>query len=684
MDVATAETLETPKVQLDELDQKVESNNALVEKRSKVHALLDNFEDKKFATNKTVQEYRKAVDADETLEGLQGFHQWVAEEWMKANFKLRKLQSDINEGIREKIMSDSDRAFLMENLILTDEHDFVGKSDEIENVLRKKISNMKKDREQYDKIANHDLVRNTGFLKTDKDVKIDVPDEKDFLKMTVPERRKMLKAAQDALPKAEKYAEKVGGIESEKLTKEYSDLLKKAQKDGLIGKKTAEKYIDGFKKIDLKEKKYWLAEMKNGHQLKRYKDLWGSIQKTLKGSPLKHMEEQREKMGYTQLFIEYGKVKEKEGKRLDGEYKGKLDEACRLKIISKETVRSFMKDSEGMEKQDLNGKECYMKDFDNQMQRYKALRIQINQLDKGKQIVLNKMYEDDKSGYTEINNKYKELTGQKEPDKKTEKKEQKDLLADVTDLTVKRGIIKAQALLKQQGKEKQTNFLRVIQNITKGEQSNKFDEGGFQANLQEMRKEKQRQKPQVAISEPAVKKKGNLFSLQDRFRRKRMEAQEEQGEHMEAEPDNKKDKGGIFSMQSQLRKKREVTQRRDSESIDSGALEEEVQNIAADKQAHLFRDEGFIQAESKDQNNETHRTVIANINREKDLKHLDTEHQKKELKGKGEGGHDKVSFAIKAEDGRTIELNLQQIRAMERYMKADMQGVFDEDEKMAS
>ena len=687
MSVTTVEKLEAPEIKVDELDKKVESSNSLVEKRSKIHALLDNFEDKKIATNKTVQEYRKAVDADKTLEGLQGFHQWIAQEWMKANFKLNRLQSDINEGIKEGIMSDGDRAFLMEKLILTDEHDFVGQADKIENILKKKIDNMKKDREQYDKLANHTLVKNTGFLKTDKDTKINIPNETDFLKMKVPDRRQMLEKAKEALPKAEKYAEQIGGVESEKFTKEYSDLLKKAQGAKLIGKKTVAKYMDGFKKIDLKEKEYWLAEMKNGHQLQRYKDMWGSIRKTLKGSALEYMEGLRDQMGYKQLFIEYGKVKEKEGKRLDGEYKGKLEEACRLKIISKETLRSFMKDPEyGMEKQDLEGKNRYMKGFDSQMQRYKALRIKINQLDKSKQSTLNKMYDDEKSGYTEINNKYKELTGQKEPEKKTEKKEQKDLLADVTDLTVKKGIISAQKLLKQQGREKQTNFLRVIHNITKGEQSNKFDEGGFQANLQEMRQEKQKkEEPRVTLSEPTVtKKEGKLFSFQDRFRKRRMAAQGQHDESLSLVPEHKEGEGNVLSFQDQLRQKRQVGQRRDSESIDRSGVEEEVKSVESDSRAHVFRDEGFIQAESKDENNETHRAVIANINKEKDLKHLNTEHKKKELKGKGEGGHDKVSFAIKTDDGRTVELNLQQIRAMERFIKADMRSPVDEEEKMAT
>jgi hypothetical protein len=78
-----------------------------------------------------------------------------------------------------------------------------------------------------------------------------------------------------------------------------------------MGEITIKKYLDGFKKIDNQEKAHWIKELKNGNQLRRYRELWGSIRSNLKGTNLEHMESLRDKMGWSQLFAEFGRVRAK-------------------------------------------------------------------------------------------------------------------------------------------------------------------------------------------------------------------------------------------------------------------------------------------------------------------------------------------------------------------------------------
>lgn len=638
----------------DALTEKIETNNDLAGERIKISALLGKFKDEKLATGKTVEAYKAACEEESTLAGLQGFYKWIDQQWDKANKELKDMQSQINSGIKEGIMSEADREFLMDNLILTDEHDFVGKSEKIGELLDGKLKRMKEDRKEYDELMGHPLVKNTGFLKTDANTKIIIPNEKDFLKMQLPERRKLLEKAKKALPDALEYAKKQGGVESEKMTEEYADILNKAMKEGIIGKATIEKYMDGFKKIDLAEKKDWMQDMKNGNQLKRYKELWQNIRKTLNGSDLNRMEDLRDKMGYTELFTEFGKLKEQESLKITKEYDEKLDTSYQTKIISKHTKQEFSKD---MQKQDLEKKRDYLNEFDNQMARYRQLRTQIDGLkDKRGQAILNGMYESGDNGFTEIDSAYKRMISHPgAPDAQTKS----DPLAEVTDISVKRGIMKAAELLKEKGRDKQNSFFIRLKRMVGGEQSENFNENSFQKNLRKVRDVKSVAKMSDNRA-PAGSEKSeddDFISLQNSLRRKR-------GQMNKAEESPDTDQSGLGKNVRQ---------------VDRGEVESEIKEVATDKSARVLKDENYIQIESVGEGSKGERAALVEINRMKSLEHWDRENQKKEYRSYREGGKDKVSFSIKTDDGRTVELTLQQIRAMEKMLKADIEGA---DEKV--
>lgn len=460
----------------DPLPEAVEKNNSPVEVRSKIHSLLDRFEDEKLAGSETIKAYRDAVDRDSTLEGLKGFQQWITERWFKANKSLQDLQWKIDDAIQSGVMGENDREFLMTKLILSPDQDFIGQTDEIDRVLKDKIDRMKDDRKKYDKLQNYPLIKNTGFIKTDENTKIDIPDEKDFLKLTVPERRALLKQIEGALSKAEEYAEKHGQIESTELTGEYTKLLNKAERKNLLGEKSIQKFLDGFKKIDNIEKAHWIKELKNGNQLKRYKTLRNSIQKTFKGQALSCMEGLRDELGYSELLKAFGREQEKESNNMTIDYTNQLMAARHHKLVSRHTFNAFMAD---MKAQSFDKKREYFDQFENQMRHYALLRAQIDQInDPVIQNTLNKMYESDQNGFNEIQSVYRRLTGQAEgatPTGHAQKRSEK-ILSNVTSTIVRGGIVHLGKVLDKNQRRRYAN--KIIQfmsrKVTKNEDATNY------------------------------------------------------------------------------------------------------------------------------------------------------------------------------------------------------------------
>jgi len=195
-----------------------------------------------------------------------------------------------------------------------------------------------------------------------------------------------------------------------------------------------------------------------------------------------------------------------------------------------------------------------------------------------------------------------------------------------------------------------------------GEQSESFDGSGFQKNLRKMREDKKfKEKSESNISGKADKSDDSAFAfMQNSLREKRMQMNN---------TEYNKDEN-----QKNLR--------RDSEKVDKSAVDGELKTVSNDKNTRVFKDENFIQVESVGEDEKGQRAALVEINRVKSLEHWDRENQKKEYRGKQYGGKDKVSFSVKTDDGRTVELNLRQIRAMEKLLKADIQGL-DDKEKTA-
>lgn len=470
---------ESAENRLDGRDLEVIENRQALQARGKVRALLDTFESQKLATRETVRQYREAALADNTSQGLEGFYEWISQKHDEASERLTGLHDAITDAVRKGFAGENDRDFLMDHLILTDDQDFIGTSEKITKIVAEKLDRMQKDREAYDAVAQHRLVRNTGFLQADENTKIAIPDAKKFLEMAVPERRKLLESAKDALPKAEAYAKKIEAKEDTDLVKDYDKTLKKAQgEEKIIGAATAAKFREGFSVVDRKEKQRWIKEF--DAQMGRYRDLWKDIRGTLTGKSLDAAESKRDTLGWSQLSAEFGRI-------MEGDYDKELDGLREKKIISAHTHAAF---SKAMKAQDLAGKKDYRKGLSAEMERYQALRSQIDALDEPKiQKELNGMYDRSDCGYTEINERFQTLTGQATeaaPDDLDGKMRE---LSHLRRDRVRKNVAQSEGLLDTD--DRKLKMVRRLDHLLESENAATYDQSGYADNVQRLRRERQ-------------------------------------------------------------------------------------------------------------------------------------------------------------------------------------------------
>ena len=617
----------------DELSVAVNTNNNIAGARTKMQALVNDSNWRRFVSPNTISGYEKylkeqTLNPTDDTKGMEGVYDFMKQEWQQAEVRLTAIERKIDDAMRSKIASKKDRDFLMKNLILTGNFDFNGENvNRLERAVDEKIDRMQKDKNAYDKIANHPLVRNVGYLKIDKDKKIDIPDEKRFLDMTVPERRKLLKQLQEALPKAEKYAEEAEKEETGELNKKYKDLLKGVYKKKIIGLKTYNKFWDGFQKIDKTEKEHWIKEFPK--QMERYEKLWEDIRKNLKDDDLEHMESTRNKMGYSELFAEYKKI----DKRLDDKYQTALKGFKEKGYIGDHTINEFMTwiKNQNVEKK-YDAIEKLHDGSGGEMERYKNLwdDIEKNLPKKSRSYLESKR---DAWGYKEMKEEYDRfISGEKAPTEEAGVGNTSDPLAMVTNLSVKRGIQDVAENLEKRGEGQTRSFLLRIKKMFAHEHRDQFDATDFQSRLNEDRKTKKEETEEKA--ESIIKSStDNVISLQDKMRESRTKS------------------------------------RRHGKSIDRTDLKEEMRELEEFDQTKIVDEKGFRQVETSEKDDHSKRITQLQMNREKAMDHFFAEDHKRQYRSKEEGGHDDLSLAISADDGRTVELNLTEIRAMEKYLE---------------
>jgi hypothetical protein len=620
---------ENPERRKDSGLEAVDNHNGAKGYRVKMHALLDKMESKKYVTSKEVQAWRQGVEASNTLDAAQGFYKFIESSWQKAENEMRGMDGMMQQAISQKIMSGKDRDFLIHHLLLTDEHNFVGKTLEAKKKLTEKIEHMRRDKDKLTQFAHHKLVGDSGMLVVDKNTQLEVPNEEKFLKMTVPERRKLLAALEEALPKAEAYAKEAGTVEGDKLTVKYDGLLKGALERGIIGQKTYRKFIESFKKLKKEDKDYWVAEFPN--EMVRYETLWNNIRSTLEGSALGKMEAAREVMGYSELFQHFGEVQREESERMVGSYAGKLREARDVrKIIGQHTYESFLNGQEGIRNVPFKMQKTYLAQFENQMTRYQNLWDEVKTLKPGDRKAMEGLR--DEYGYAELRGELEHL--------KTNPGDHKlgasDPLSRIKDDRKRTAIREAAELLNEQGKEQKQGFMSRVRSLFGRPTEDVNKTTGYQEKLNKARK-----------------------------------VQQEKTEHKE-EIEGTQTMNNVVDMQAWAKAKRAKTEKTEA----SGTREQETATVSTVKAleaegADVRQDRGFTQAKIKDIDGKTQRVTRVEINQRKGLQHFLQENKQERFMGKAEGGNDDVTLTIRSKEGQKLDLNVHEIQAMRDHLRKE-------------
>lgn len=479
------------KLETSTLRESAENKNADAIRRN-IGALLQDPYFQKTLDKESLKNYQELVNKKGHIRpndatNLHKFYDFMQESFKEVLEMKKRITTHVEQAIRDKVITEKDRQFykqrMKENVV--NGNQIVTKEilEKAEKEILESLDNRRKERKEYDKIAQSHLIQN-GYLVLNASKKFPLINENQYLQMTVPERRKWLTAIQKQLPEAEKYFEEDGGLEADKLTQEYRKKLESARAEGLIGHKTIDKFMEGFKKADRKEKERWMKESES--QMERYRALWEEIRETLDNEDVTYLEGIIDRVGYSELSDKFEELLEEKKEAMVGEYQQKILEAREQGIISKHTAKAFLKD---MERQSMKGRQHYLEAFDDQMGRYESLRAGIeNMKDKKAQEVLYKMYEDQESGYTEIMARYKRLAG-KTASSESMPATSYESLNGITNKSVKQGIIESAEEL---GMGERKTLVGRLTHFFERKRSEETDTTSYQQNISHARKEQRK------------------------------------------------------------------------------------------------------------------------------------------------------------------------------------------------
>lgn len=380
-------------------------NDSVIEVRSKIHALLDFFVEEGLATESTVDEYRAGAEADETLEGLVGFHHWIVEKRFMAIRAVKEIENEIELAMADEILSEDDRDELMSQLVLTDQVDFVGQAAAIQEAVHEELEAMRADREAFEALSENELIED-GVLAIGDGAEIEIPDAKGFLEMSIEERRAFLEKVSQLLPKAEGHKEHVERMESLKLEKEFFSLLSGVRDEGVIGFRAIQRFMGHFRKLDNETKSETIEAMDD--ILEPYTELWEEIRETLEGRPLKRLENLLDLLDHKSLKSQFERTCDQECLKMDWEYSSKLAKAVSENVLPARVLAEWVAE---MRHEGMEGKKEKLESLDEALEPYEEMRAEIDELEHAEWVrEIEAMMHGGVCGLGEIQEKLEEFT----------------------------------------------------------------------------------------------------------------------------------------------------------------------------------------------------------------------------------------------------------------------------------
>lgn len=546
------------------------------------------------------EEYRQLVEGQEeheiSAEMLESTRKFAKEHEAKAI----RIHQKIETAIRAGIASETDEEFLMEKLIV-ENIEFAGRADEVEALVDEKLARMKQDREKYDRFAEHKLIKEEGCLIISANAGIDFPDLKGFLELTVPERRELLKKLEEALPKAEKYAEE-SDKNDEDLIAEYEEKLDEKVEEGIIGKHTHDEFLKEFKGVNHKDKVHWNKKPIFEGQMDRYAKLWSEIRGTLQGEALAHIEGKIDDFGYGELKGEFAKLKYSETQRLHASYATALEKYQQKGVIGQHTKADLMM---RLYRQDMDSKYSAEEELPDEMTKYEKFWEDVEELDDEQQDFLKARI--NIWDYSDLDRQYKKFKGELPANDGTDGLESKSL-SQLQSTEIKEAIVETDEMLDDKGKSKKKRFMDVLDKMFSRVSGSSFDATSFEGELRK----------KAAAANPTVKN--------------------------------------------------EVKGRAADDEVDFYEIEKDEEVLEEQGNSKVTDENGFVQVESEGINGPT-RQVQVTINEEEGLEHFFNEEGRKRFKSSKSGGRDDLSLSVYTDSGRTVEMNLKEVKALQSYLK---------------
>jgi hypothetical protein len=214
----------------------------------------------------------------------------------------------------------------------------------------------------------------------------------------------------------------------------------------------------------------------------------------------------------------------------------------------------------------------------------------------------------DEWGYKEINTQYEAfLRGEAVPDEN--RGSDPDSLSQLRSKEVKNAILETDEMLENQGRGKKRSFMNVLDKMFRRVNRDSFDATSFETQLRE----------RVVAQNPHIK--------------------------------------------------RDTKGRGADDEVDFSQIEGDAEILEEGGKAKVTEDTGFVQVESKGDGEKAYREAQVTINEEDGLKRFLIEDGKRDYRAEEEGGNDDVSLAIYTDSGRTVELDLQEIRALRKHLQ---------------
>lgn len=612
-------------------------------------------------SDQAYEEYRQLTDSggayDMTAEMLESTRKFALEHETRAIRVSRKIQAAMQAGIASEV----DEEFLMEKLVV-DNIQFLSQADQIEQLIDKKIEHMKADRKAYDGFANHPLVKNVGYLKTGPTTKVEVPDAKAFLALTVPERRELLEKLEKVLPEAEEYAKETANFEEGELSLAYKAKLDAAFEAKIIGQHTYENFLDGFQKIDRDEKIEWISGF--GAQMERYETLWGQIRNTLQGDALDYIEAKRDEpeVGYTKLLTEFGKLKQAESSRLNASYKKALEGYLRTPenpdgVIGKHTLAEF---SLWMFSQDLSTKYEAIKEetLSKQMVRYQKLWSDADTITgKERAFLSSKM---NVWGYTELSQQLEAFKRGEGLPVAGSSKNKEDPLSQVRSKAARDAIVEIDDSLTEAGSTRKSAFIRILDRAFMGVRRDDFDSHSFQGGLDIRRK--------LAMQEVA---NDNAAGQQQAANDNAIAAQQAAKDDADLSHAGLANRRIIHSQPANDSNNDADLSRAADDAVDESEIDERLDSLDQIRGVEVRKGDGFAVVEGvmdfkAEESRGRDLQVVAN--REEGVKRFIAEDGKNAVLSEAGGGEDEVSVAYDV-DGETRELEYMEIMALRDHLK---------------